>query len=280
MATSPKAGAVGLLAGAGRLPVVLARAIKERGHLLVCLALEGADPALASVADHLHPVGFGQVEQVLSALGRYGADRLVLAGGVSRADLLRSGDGLFARWVAEADDRRDQALFLHVAGRLEAAGVRVVGPLEFAPDLAAPVGVLSRRPPSAEQWADIRVGMAVARALADLDVGQTVVLKRGVILAAEAAEGTDAAIRRGAALAPDAVVVKAARSHQDMRFDLPTVGPDTVALLAQVRAAALAVEAHRTLLVDRDQMLSAADAAALAVVGVDPAAIGVGVGDG
>ncbi len=267
--------AVGLLAGSGRLPLILARAIKRRGHPLVCLALEGADAALAAVADHHHPVGFGQVEQVLSLLGRYGADRLVMAGGVSRADLLRRGDGLFARWVAEAADRRDQPLFLHVARRLEAAGIRVVGPLEFAPDLAAPQGVLTRRPPSAEEWADVRVGIAVARALADLDVGQTVVLKGGVILAAEAAEGTDAAVRRGAGLAEGVAVVKAARSRQDPRFDLPTVGPDTVALLAQVRAAVLAVEAHRTLLLDRDEMVRAADAAGIAVVGVSPADVGV-----
>ncbi|MDR7401483.1 MAG: UDP-2,3-diacylglucosamine diphosphatase LpxI [Armatimonadota bacterium] len=260
--------AVGLLAGSGRLPVILARAIKGRGHSVVCLALEGADAALASVADHVHPVDFGQVEQVLAVLGRYGADRLVLAGGVSRAALLRPGDGLFARWMAEAADRRDHPLFLHVAARLEAAGVRVVGPLEFAPDLAAPEGVLTRRRPSAEQWEDIRTGIAVARALADLDVGQTVVLRRGVILAAEAAEGTDIAVRRGAALAEGVVVVKAARSRQDPRFDLPTVGPDTAALLAQVRAAVLAVEARRTLLLDREETVRIADAAGLAVVGV------------
>jgi len=263
--------AVGLIAGGGSLPLALANAIKARSHPLVCLVLEGADPELSRLADHAYPLRFGQMEQAVAALRRHGARRVVMAGRVARTDLLERGDPSFRRLLGESADRRDQSVFVRVAAQLSDLGLTVVSPLEFVPELAAASGVLTRRAPTADEWTDIGLGMAVARALAAQDVGQTVVLKRGVILAVEAAEGTDATIRRGAALASGAVVVKAARPEQDPRFDLPAIGLYTVSLLAEVGAAALAVEAGRTLLLDRPAALAAADRAGLAIVGVDPA---------
>jgi DUF1009 family protein len=115
--------------------------------------------------------------------------------------------------------------------------------------------------------------MSVAQTMAALDVGQTVVLKRGVMLAVEAAEGTDATIRRGGSMAAGSVVVKAARPNQDLRFDLPTIGMQTVALLEEIRATALAVEAGKTLLLNRPDALAAADRASITVVGVEPRAL-------
>ncbi len=261
--------AIGLIAGGGSLPLELANAIKARGHPLVCLALEGADPALARLADHSYTIRFGQMEEAVAALQRHGAERVVMAGRVSRTDLLERGDALFRRLLAEASDRRDQSVFVRVAARMGELGLNVVSPLEFVPELAVASGVLTRRAPTADEWKDIGLGMSVARALAAQDVGQTVVLKRGVILAVEAAEGTDATIRRGAAMAAGAVVVKAARPEQDPRFDLPAIGTHTVALLEEVGAAALAVEAGRTLLLDRPQAVEAAERAGVAIVGVD-----------
>ncbi len=260
---------IGLIAGGGSLPVELASAIKARGHPLVCLALEGADPGVARLADHAYTIRFGQMEAAVAALRRHGAGRVVMAGRVSRTDLLERGDTLFRELLAEASDRRDQSVFVRVASRMAQLGLSVVGPLDFAPELAAASGVLTRRAPTADEWEDIGLGMSVARALAAQDVGQTVVLKRGVILAVEAAEGTDATIRRGGEMAAGAVVVKAARPEQDPRFDLPAVGTYTVALLEEVGAAALAVEAGRTLLLDRPGVLNAADRAGVAIVGVD-----------
>ncbi len=260
---------IGLIAGGGSLPVELASAIKARGHPLVCLALEDADPGLARLADHAYAIRFGQMEAAVAALQRHGAGRVVMAGRVSRTDLLERGDTLFRDVLAEASDRRDQSVFVRVAARMAQLGLSVVGPLDFAPELAVASGVLTRRAPTADEWEDIGLGMSVARAVAAQDVGQTVVLKRGVILAVEAAEGTDATIRRGGEMAPGAVVVKAARPEQDPRFDLPAVGTHTVALLEEVGAAALAVEAGRTLLLDRPRVLNAADRAGVAIVGVD-----------
>src|SRR5439155_588896 len=140
--------------------------------------------------------------------------------------------------------------------------------LECVPERAVPADVATRRVPTEHEWHDIRLGLSVARAVAALDAGQTVVLKRGVILAVEAAEGTDAAIRRGGGLAAGTVVVKAARPDQDPRFDLPTIGAQTVALLQDVGAAVLAVEAGKTLLLDRHEAVAVADQAGIVLVDV------------
>jgi DUF1009 family protein len=196
-----------------------------------------------------------------------------VAGGVSRTDLLKQGDALFERSIGELRHRRDQAVFTHLTARMRELGLEVISPLEFVPDLAVPSGVLSRHAPTDDEWDDIVLGMTVARALAAQDVGQTVVLKRGVILAVEAAEGTDATIRRGATMASGAIVVKAARPKQDVRFDLPTIGAHTIVLLTELHAAVLAVEAGKTLLLERPQALAAADQAELAIVGVDLASL-------
>ena len=271
---SPGRDAIGLIAGAGSLPLVLAKAVKARGHPLVCLALEDADASLLPLADHTYRVQFGQIEEVIAALKRHGARRVLMVGRVSRTDLVDRGDTLFRRWLSEATDRRDQTVFRRGLQRLHDLGVDIVSPLEFAPELAVPVGVLTHRTPTDIEWHDVRMGISVARTVAALDAGQTVVLKRGVILAVEAAEGTDATIRRGGSLAAGSVVVKAARPDQDPRFDLPTIGAQTVGLLQEVGATVLAVEAGKTLLLDRVEALTVADRAGIAMVGVDVAEAG------
>lgn len=268
-ATSPAPDAIGIVAGGGNLPLVLAKAVKARGHPLVCLALDDADAALVSLADHTYHVQFGQVEDVIAALRRHGVRRVLMVGRVSRADLVDRGDAVFRGWLGEAPDRRDQAVFRRGLQRLHDLGVDVVSPLEFASELAVPTGVLTRRAPADSEWQDIRLGISVARTVAALDAGQTVVLKRGVILAVEAAEGTDATIRRGGALAAGSIVVKAARPDQDPRFDLPTIGVQTVELLQEVGATVLAVEAGKTLLLDRHEAVTVADRAGIALVGVE-----------
>lgn len=262
--------AIGLIAGAGSLPLALAHAVKSRGHPLVCLALEGADPSLARLADYTYPVQFGQMEAVITALKRHGVVRMLVAGGVSRTDLLDRGDAMFQHSMGDAtSDRRDQKVFSQVLPRIRELGFEIMSLLEFLPDLVVPAGVLTTRAPTDQEWNDIRLGMSVAQTMAGFDVGQTVVLKRGVMLAVEAAEGTDAAIRRGGSMARGSVVVKAARPNQDPRFDLPTIGMQTVALLEEIGATALAVEAGKTLLLNRPDALATANRAGITVVGVE-----------
>jgi DUF1009 family protein len=166
----------------------------------------------------------------------------------------------------------DDAALRAIAAALDEQGVRIVSPLPLVPELLAPRGPLGRRKLSDEQRADVEVGLQAARALGALDLGQTVVVKRGVVLAVEAVEGTDACIARGGALARGPghgpVVVKVQKPGQDERFDVPAVGPATVDALAAAGCSALAIEAGRTLVLDRADLVTRADKAGIAVEGL------------
>jgi DUF1009 family protein len=259
---------IGLIAGDGRLPVVLAAAVKSRGHRLVCVMINGEQAELARLADHSYRVGFGELHRILEAFAAHGVRRVLLTGRAPRANVIGSGDRAFRQWVEGASDRSDHALFLQGVQHLRGLGIEVASPLEFVRDLLVPNGILTKRTPTDEEWDDARAGMRIAKTIAALDIGQTVVLKRGVILAVEAAEGTDQTIRRAGTIAGSAVVVKSSRPHQDERFDLPTAGVQTIQVLRDARASVLALEAERTLLVDRADAIAAADAAGIAIVGL------------
>ncbi len=261
-----------LIAGTGRLPAVLASAITSRGHRLVAITVEGDGTDLARLADVWYRVGIGEVRRMTELLASHGVRRVLVAGSVSRSRFVVEGDPEVRERLDRLADRGDQAMFQQVALHIFAqAGVEVGSPLEFVGGLLAGEGALARRAPTDREWDDIRRGMRLARAVAALDLGQTVVLKRGIVLAVEAAEGTDDAIRRGAGFADGVVIIKAARPHQDERFDLPTVGVNTIETMAASGAAVLAVEAGATLFVDRDEAIALADRHGIAIVGV-PAA--------
>jgi UDP-2,3-diacylglucosamine hydrolase len=164
----------------------------------------------------------------------------------------------------------DDAALRAIADALEKEGIRVVSPLPLVPDLLAPAGALTRRRFSDEQRVDAEVGFAAARALGAVDVGQTVLVRRRVVLAVEAVEGTDACIARGGSFGAGAVVVKATKPRQDLRFDVPAVGPDTIAAMEAARCSALALEAGHALVLDRQAFASAADRAGIAVEGFAP----------
>lgn len=261
--------AVGLIAGSGRLPEVLAESIKAQGRMLVVFSLPGAPAGAGRYADHRYEVGFGEMLPILAGLRDHEVHDVVFAGGVPRVRLIAAGDSAFEGLFTPVRDRDEQSRFAHGADRLGAMGIQVRSPLDIRPDLAMPPGVLTAQQPTDAQWKDIRRGVAVARMLAADEVGQVVALKGGVIVAIEAAEGTDATIIRAGGLAEGTVVVKVARPNQDPRFDLPTAGVETVQVMRDARAAVLAMEAGRTLLVDREAAVSSADEAGIAIVGVD-----------
>ena len=199
---------------------------------------------------------------------------MVLCGGIRKLRLF----DLRLDWMAVKAFSRlrslgDDAALRAVAGALEQEGLRVVSPLPYVPDLVAQAGPLGSRKLKSEERADVEVGIGVARALGACDVGQTVVVRRGVVVAVEAIEGTDACIARAGSLAREgAVVVKTSKPQQDMRFDVPAIGPATIAAMESAGCAALAVEAGRTIVLDRDQVVRAADRAGIAVEGFDPGA--------
>lgn len=261
---------IGLIAGNGALPRIFARAARARGYTVVAAAHRGeTDPSLASEVDQLHWVRVGQVARIERLLRSAGVGEAVLAGGFSRmraVQQLRPDLGLF-RIAARLRSFRDDALLRAAAAEFEAAGIRIVAPTAFLTDILAPPGLLAGRPLTAGQERDLALGEEVAQALGRADVGQTVVVKDGHVLALEAVEGTDAAIRRGASLGGrGVVVVKRSKPGQDERFDLPAVGPATIAVLAEVGAGALAVEAGKTLLLETEILLRDAGRAGITVV--------------
>jgi DUF1009 family protein len=267
-------GVVGLVAGVGAFPEVIARAVKSTGRDLVCVQVSGHSDELATIADHYQRCAPGALGQLLATLRAHQVQEVLVAGRFLRTDLLGEGDALRDVIMGMQRDRRDVPLLERLARLLAEMGIVLVDQTRFVGDLLAPPGILTARVPTAEEAADLEFGRTVARRIADLDVGQTVVLRRGIILAVEAAEGTDATIRRGGGMVRDAVVVKASRNHQDPRFDIPAVGPGTVAAMRDVAARVLGIDAHRTVLLDRDRMLADADVAGITIVAADAPPLG------
>lgn len=263
---------IGLIAGGGRFPILFAESARRAGHRVVVVAhVNQADPALERAADALTWVKLGEIGRVRDLLREAGAAEAVMLGGVTKARFFKDAwpDAAGLKLLATIAVRSDDNLLRAFARFLEEGGVRIVDPTPFLADRLAPEGVLGRHAPTAEEWEDARYGLELARGIGRLDLGQTVVVKGRVGVAVEALEGTDACIRRGGELAKEgAVVVKAVKPGQDRRFDLPAVGPDTIAVMREARARVLAIEAGATLVMDQDEMVRLADKAKVAVVGL------------
>ena len=237
---------------------------------MVAVGVRGeTDPALAEVVDVLHWVRLGQLGAVVKSFRREGVSEALLLGKVEITHLFSRirPDLLGARVLLKARDLRGDSVLEAIVATLGDEGIRILETPPFLAPLLLPAGLLTRRAPSEQEQRDITLGREVARQIAGLRIGQTVVLKNGTVVAVESVEGTDAAIRRGGQLARGGVVVvKVARADQDLRFDLPTIGPETLAALRDAGATALALDAGRTLLLDRERFVSGADALHLAVV--------------
>jgi hypothetical protein len=251
---------------------VLAEAVRHAGGTLVCVQMAGVSPLLESTANVFARMEPGDWEGLFGVWKAHGVREVLLAGRFNRAALpaALAGGGEAARtFLAQHSDRRDQRFLQTFAALLAEMGMAVIDQRTFARDLVPAPGRLAGSPLSPQEERDVALGLGVARILAEQEVGQTLILKGGVMLAVEAAEGTDAAIRRGGAMSPGAVVVKVSRPRQDPRFDLPTIGPETVEAMAAVRARALAVEAGRTIVLARETLAAAAEGAGITVIAVE-----------
>jgi DUF1009 family protein len=262
--------ALGIIAGSGRLPLVAATEARRQGLRVVAVAIRGeADAGLADQVDAIHWVRVGQLGAVVRALRRERVTDAILLGKVEITRLFSRArpDLLGAKVLLRARDLRGDSLLEAIVQVLAEEGIRALETPRFLAPLLVRPGRLTRRSPTPQERKDIDLGREVARQIATLKIGQTVVLRRGTVVAVESVEGTDAAIRRGGELARGGVVVvKMSRPDQDLRFDLPTVGPETLLALRDARATALALEAGRTLLLDRDRFVAGADDLDLTVV--------------
>ena len=271
---SPASGVerIGLIAGNGQLPFLFARAAREQGLSVIAVAHRGeADPALAAEVEQLSWVRLGQVDRIVRTLREAGCKRAVMAGGIGRVRAFTEvrPDLGAVRILAGLRAVRDDALLRAVAAYFEARGVTIVAPTDFLAHVLCPEGHLAGPRLDGAAQKDVALGVEVATLLGRADVGQTVVVRGGHVLALEAVEGTDEAIRRGGRLGgAGAVVVKRCKPGQDLRFDLPAVGPRTLEVMAEVDARVLALEAGRTVLLDAPGLFAAAKSAGITVVGV------------
>ncbi len=265
-------GPLGLIAGNGRFPFLVAEAARKRGRRIVLVRLkEETDPGLEALVDETHEVSLGQLGSCIAALRKAGAREAIMAGQVRHRQIF-SGivpDLTLMGVLARLAFKNTDSLIGGVADALEREGIRLMSSVELLRDQLADEGTMSGKKPSGDEQKAIDYGVRIATELGRLDLGQTVVVKDRAVVALEAMEGTDEAIARGARIAgPGVVVVKMAKPRQDMRFDVPVVGERTLQSLREAKAAVLAVEAGKTLLLDKPAFLASAKEMGLAVVGV------------
>ena len=263
----------GLIAGGGRFPLLVLEAAKQQGRSMVVVAIqEEALPEIEQAADVCHWVSLGELSKLIKILQQEGVTEAVMAGRVQHAKIYSSirPDWKLVKLLASLTGKNTDSLLGAVTGVLAEAGIELLDSTAFLEPCLAAEGPLTGRAPSDDEQADIDYGRRVAIALSGFDVGQTVVICERACVAVEAMEGTDAVIERAAALSNGRrmTVVKAAKPEQDMRFDVPVVGPTTIKKMGRAHATALAVEAGKTLLLDRDELLASAEQSGISIVGV------------
>lgn len=261
---------LGLIAGNGRFPLVFAKAAQAEGVDIVAVAHQGeTQPEIATLISDVTWVRVGELGKLIATFQQAGISQAVMAGGIHKAGALAhfQPDERGMAFISRLPSLKDDVILRGVAQELENEGIAVVESTRFLSALIPREGVLTKVTPSDQQWADARLGFTVAKEIGRWDIGQSVVVKRGTVLAVEGVEGTTAAIRRGGELGGgETVIVKVSKPQQDLRFDVPAVGPDTIAVMDEVRASVLAVEAGKTLMIDKAELLLAANAHGICVV--------------
>jgi len=282
---------MGLIAGWGRYPFLVAQALRSQGYQVYCLAVIGeADPALAEVCHELRWMGPAKFGGAIRYFRRRGITRATMAGKIHKVKLFRPWRWLrylpdlrtvrmfIPHFLTRREDCRDDTLLRAIVGEFAAEGIRFAPATDFAPELLARPGQLTRRGPSDWQWKDIEFGWQIAKELGRLDIGQSVAVKDQAVLAVEAVEGTDQCIRRAGSLctAGGFTVVKVAKPQQDMRFDVPTIGRATLETMLQSGGRVLAVEAQRTVILDQAELIDFANQNKLILVTLETTKVAAG----
>jgi DUF1009 family protein len=263
---------LGLIAGKGELPAAVAAGARSQGYKVIAVALDPlADKSLSSYVDEIQWVNVGKFGELLESLKKSGVKEAVMAGKVSKTLLYKSKitpDLRAMKLLFSLRDRSDDSILLAITREIEREGIKLLDITNFTTSLLTPEGVLTADTPTEDEWKDIAFGWKIAKEIGRLDIGQTVVVKNQAVMAVEAIEGTDEAIKRGGTLAgKNAVVVKVSKPAQDMRFDVPVVGLDTIKAMAEVHARVLSVEAMKSMILNRDDITKEAKKAGIAIVG-------------
>lgn len=272
---------LGLIAGEGILPVLVARGARAAGRRVVCIGLaDNALPELAAECDRFEWVGVLRMDRWIRTLRRWGCREAIMAGRVRKTRMYARG-AMF-RYIPDLrtlriwfgtlrHDRRPYAILKAIIDEMESAGIPLIDSSTYTKDQLATAGVMTRRQPTEAQWADIRFGWDLCRTISRLDIGQAIAVLNRDIIAVEALEGTNAMIERAGLLCRRGgwTLIKVANSRQDMRVDVPSIGITTIEKAAAARVACIAAEAGKTIFLEKQKVLELADKNGIAVVGVE-----------
>ncbi len=264
---------LGIISGTGELPKVIALEAKSKGYRVVAITLEPlVDNSIGKYVDEVRAINVGRLGEIIETLKKTGVKEVVMAGKVPKLLLYKSKitpDWRAIKLLLTLKDRSDDSILLAIAKELESEGLQLLNTTDFCSSLITPEGILTEERPSDDEWKDIRFGVKMAKEIGRLDIGQTVVVKNQAVMAVEAIEGTDEAIKRGGFYAGEgAVVVKVSKPNQDMRFDVPVAGLNTLKSMVDVKARVLALESGKTILLRKEQLLREANEAGITIVGV------------
>ncbi|MFB0526806.1 MAG: LpxI family protein [bacterium] len=263
---------IGLIAGNGKFPLIFAQEAKRVGTEVVALAIKKeTSPSLENLVDRIHWVNVGQLGDLIEICKKEGITRAVMAGQVRHTRLFSQVklDARAMALLAGVKDKKANSLLGAVADELLREGIELIDSATYLSHLLPSPGILTRRKPTQKEWRDIEFGHKMAKEIAGLDIGQTVVVKDQAVLAVEGMDGTDRTIKRGGRLGrEDVVVVKVSKPQQDRRFDLPIVGERTVEVLKQAKAKVLAFSARSTILLDREKVVKSANQNGISLVAI------------
>lgn len=260
---------IGIIAGGGQFPRLIAQAAHEAGLCVAICGFHGhTDPELTQYADAFQLLHLGQLNKLLAFFRDNGVKRLCMAGAINKPRALDfRPDFRAAKVIFSLRHKGDDSLLRAIVNELEREGFSMLSAANLVPSLRCPEGTLTKLPPSAEMWDDIRYGWPIAHAMGAYDIGQCLVVRQGMVIAVECLEGTDATLHRGAELGgKGCVAIKLVKPGQDERVDLPSVGLTTIRNLVAEGYAALAIQADKTLFFDREESLRLAEQHKLAIV--------------
>ncbi len=269
---------LGLIAGNGRFPILFAKGAKENNVPVIAVAIEGeTSPEIGQHVEKLYWIGVAQIGKLIKIFKQENIYKAVMAGGLTKSNMFSSLRNLkllpdlrtINLWYKNVKRRDDQSLLGAVADELLKDGIELQSSTLYVPQLLAKKGILTKKKPADREMDDIYFAVPLAKEIAKHGIGQCIVVKEKVVLAVEAFEGTDEAIRRGGKLGrSDVVVIKVCKQNFDPRFDIPTVGLDTIKTLKGSSASVLALEAGRTIILDIEETLAEADKAGISVIGI------------
>ncbi|MFH1779365.1 MAG: UDP-2,3-diacylglucosamine diphosphatase LpxI [Candidatus Omnitrophota bacterium] len=264
---------IGLIAGKSEYPILFAKAAKAKGIKVIAVGIEGETrEELKSFVDRLHWIKLGEFKELMDIFKGEGIKKAVMIGGITKSRIFKEPlklDDEMKAVLNIASDKKDETLLSLITSKLNSAGIELLDSTLFLEEYLPEEGVLTSVKPSSSEEEDIRFGFGIAKEIARLDIGLSIVVKDKAVIAVEGIEGTDEMIKRGGKLGGvGTTVIKVARPNQDMRFDIPVVGPRTIRSMIKAKTKCLAIEAKRTLIIDRAETISQAERRGISIVAV------------